>query len=124
MRKILISINPEHVAKILSGEKKFEYRTKAAKQDVDSLVIYETTPVKRVVAEAKILEVLELPPEELWEETKEYSGISKVFFDEYFNGRTVSYAYRLGEVKIYDEPLELSVYGVKSAPQSFIYLNA
>lgn len=124
MRKILISINPEHVAKILSGEKKFEYRTKAAKQDVDSLIIYETTPVKRVVAEAKILEVLELPPEELWEETKEHSGISKVFFDEYFNGRTVGYAYRLGEVKIYDEPLELSDYGVKSAPQSFIYLNA
>ena len=50
MRKILISINPEHVAKILSGEKKFEYRTKDAKRDVDSLIIYETTPVKRVVA--------------------------------------------------------------------------
>ena len=65
MRKILISINPEHVAKILSGEKKFEYRTKAAKQDVDSLIIYETTPVKRIVAEAKILEVLELTPEAL-----------------------------------------------------------
>ena len=63
MRKILISINPEHVAKILSGEKKFEYRTKAAKRDVDSLIIYETTPVKRVVAEAKIIEVIELPPE-------------------------------------------------------------
>ena len=42
--KILISINPKHVAKILSGEKKFEYRTKAAKKDVDSLIIYEKAP--------------------------------------------------------------------------------
>ena len=123
MRKILISINPEHVAKILSGEKKYEFRTKAAKKDVDSLIIYETAPVKRIVGEAKILEVLELPPEELWAETKTHSGISKSFFDDYFSNRSVAYAYRLGEIKIYDNPLELSYYGVKAAPQSFVYLN-
>ena len=123
MRKILISINPEHVAKILSGEKKYEYRTKAAKRDVDSLLIYETTPVKRVVAEAKVIEVLELTPQALWAETKEYSGITKAFFDEYFSGRDVAYAYRLGKIKIYDNPLELSYSGVKAAPQSFVYLN-
>lgn len=122
--KILISINPEHVAKILSGEKKYEYRTKAAKKDVDSLIIYETTPVKRIVAEAEIIEVLCLSPEDLWKETKRYSGISKSFYDEYFKGRKIAYAYRLGKVKAYDNPLELSDYGVKAAPQSFVYINA
>ena len=124
MRKIVISINPEHVAKILSGEKRFEYRTKAAKKDVDSLIIYETTPVKRIVAEAEILEVLCLSPEDLWKETEMYSGISKSFYDEYFKGRKIAYAYRLGKVKAYDNPLELSDYGIKAAPQSFVYINA
>ncbi|MBP5091863.1 MAG: ASCH domain-containing protein [Bacilli bacterium] len=124
MMKILISINPEHVAKILSGEKRFEYRTKAAKKDVDSLIIYETTPVKRIVAEAEILEVLCLSPEDLWKETKRYSGISKSFYDEYFKGRKIAYAYRLGKVNAYDNPLELSDYGIKAAPQSFVYINA
>ena len=124
MRKIVISINPEHVAKILSGEKRFEYRTKAAKKDVDSLIIYETTPVKRIVAEAEIIEVLCLSPEDLWKETKRYSGISKSFYDEYFKGRKVAYAYRLGKVRAYDNPLELSDYGIKTAPQSFVYINA
>ena len=124
MSKILISINPEHARKILSGEKKYEYRTKAAKRDVDSLIIYETTPIKRVVAEAKVLEVLGLPPEDLWKQTKECSGITKTFFDDYFEGRDIAYAYHLGEIKIFDSPLELSFYGVKAAPQSFIYLNA
>ena len=124
MRKIVISINPEHVAKILSGEKRFEYRTKAAKKDVDSLIIYETTPVKRIVAEAEILEVLCLSPEDLWKETEMYSGISKSFYDEYFKGRKIAYAYRLGKVKAYDNPLELSDYGIKTAPQSFVYINA
>lgn len=122
MKKILMSIHPEHVEKILSGEKRYEYRTKAAKKDVESLIIYETTPIKRVVAEAKIIEVLELPPEDLWEASKDYSGISKEFFDKYFQGRKTAYAYRLGEIKAYDTPRELSFYGIKNAPQSFVYI--
>ena len=69
MRRILISINPEHVDNIINGIKKFEYRRKAAKKDISSIIIYETTPIKRVVAEAEILEVLEMPIEELWEST-------------------------------------------------------
>ena len=123
MKKILLSINPEHVSKILSGKKAFEYRTKVAKQDVKSLLIYETSPVKRVVAEAEILEVLELPPKDLWSATKDYSGITKDFFDAYFANREVAYAYRLGNIKAYDRPMELSYFGVKAAPQSFVYVT-
>lgn len=120
--KILISINPEHVANIINGTKKYEYRKIAAKQDVSSIIIYETTPIKRIVAEAEIAEVIMLPPEELWEKTKAASGISKAFFDKYFKNRKIAYAYRLGEVKVFDIPKTLLEYGVKSAPQSFIYI--
>lgn len=124
MRKIVISINPEHVENIINGSKKFEYRTKAAKSDVKKILIYETVPVKKIVAEAEVEEVLMLPPEELWELTKNQSGISKSFFDAYFNGRNVAYAYKLGKVKVYDQPKELIDFGLKSAPQSFVYINA
>lgn len=123
-RKIVISINPEHVENIINGSKKFEYRTKAAKSDVKKILIYETVPVKKIVAEAEIEEVLMLPPEELWEQTKNQSGISKTFFDAYFNGRSVAYAYKLGKVKVYEQPKELIDFGLKSAPQSFVYINA
>ena len=41
MKKIIISINPEHVKNIINGTKKFEYRTKAAKSDVNKIIIYE-----------------------------------------------------------------------------------
>ena len=121
-RKIIISINPEHVENIINGSKKFEYRTKAAKNDVNKILIYETMPVKKVVAEAEILEVLMLPPEELWNQTKELSGITKQFFDSYFKGREVAYAYKLGKVKVYEQPKDLIEFGVKSAPQSFVYI--
>ena len=121
-RKILISINPEHVQNIIAGIKKYEYRKIAAKQDISSIIIYETTPIKRIVAEAEIVDVLELPPEELWEQTKNESGISKAFFDKYFYNRTVAFAYKLGEIKVYDTPKTLMDYGIKAAPQSFVYV--
>lgn len=121
-RKILISINPEHVENILKGIKKYEYRKIAAKEDVSSIIIYETTPVKRVVAEAEIIEVLMCPPSKLWEQTKDKSGISKKFFDKYFKGKDWAYAYKLGEVKVFETPKTLSEYGIKSAPQSFVYV--
>ena len=122
-KKIIISINPEHVQNILNGSKKFEYRTKAAKNDVEKIIIYETTPIKRIVAEAEIVEVLMMKPEELWEETKNQSGITKKFFDTYFEGRKVAYAYKIGKVKQYEEPKTLQEFGLKYAPQSFAYVN-
>lgn len=122
--KIIISINPEYVEKIISGEKKYEYRTKAAKKDVDKIIIYETTPIKKVVAEAEILDVLIMRPNELWELTKDKSGTTKSFFMSYFKGREVAYAYKLGRVTVYRRPMELSAFGVKSAPQSFVYVSS
>lgn len=121
-KKILISINPEHVKNIINGIKKYEYRKIAAKQDISSIIIYETTPVKRIVAEAEIIDVLMYSPEELWKLTKEESGISKAFFDEYFEGKEIAYAYKLGKIKVYDEPKTLLEYGIKAAPQSFVYI--
>lgn len=120
--KILISINPEHAENIIKGIKKYEYRKIAAKQDISSIIIYETTPVKKIVAEAEIIDVLMLSPDELWEQTKQASGISKQFFDKYFAGRNVAYAYKLGKIKVYDQPKSLLDYGIKAAPQSFVYI--
>ncbi len=120
--KILISINPEHVNNIINGLKKYEYRKIAAKKDIKSLIIYETTPVKRVVAEAEIIDVLMMEPEKLWDLTKKESGIDKVFFDQYFDGREVAYAYKLGKIKVYAQPKTLMEYGIKAAPQSFVYI--
>lgn len=47
--------------------------------------------------------------------------ISKKFFDEYFKNRSVAYAYKLGKVKVYDEPKSLIEFGLRAAPQSFAY---
>ena len=121
IKTIIISINPGYVREIVNGSKRYEYRTKVAKKDVDKLIIYATSPIMKVIGEAGILDVLALSPDELWEETKEFSGITKGCFDNYFKNGKIAYAYKLGKIKVYDEPKELSEFGLKSAPQSFVY---
>ena len=69
MCKLLMSINPEHVENILSGEKRYE------------------------------------------------------FFDKYYAGRSFAVAYVLGKVHRFKTPQTLEYYGIKSAPQSYVYIR-
>ena len=123
MCNILISIKPKFVEKILNGSKKYEYRKIKCKHNVDKIIIYSTSPIMKVVGEAKVEKILEDTPDNLWEKTKNYSGIDFEFYSKYFKNRSNAIAYKLTDVKKYDEPKELACYGVKSAPQSFVYLK-
>jgi predicted transcriptional regulator len=44
-------------------------------EDVDKIVIYATYPIMRVVAEANVEKVIEGNLSEVWERTKNFSGI-------------------------------------------------
>lgn len=124
MCKILMSINPIYADKILSGTKKYEYRKVKAKKDkVNKIVIYATYPIMKVVGEVEVKDILEETPEKLWNVTKEYSGVTKQFYDNYFNKSSKAIAYKLGKIKKYDEPKKLEDVGVKCVPQSFLYLD-
>ncbi|OTQ00605.1 hypothetical protein B5S43_08290, partial [Gilliamella apicola] len=61
--KVLLSIKPEFVEKILSGEKKYEFRKKLFKrQSVKTIVIYATMPIGKVVGEFDIDHVISDEP--------------------------------------------------------------
>ena len=45
MVKVLMSINPLHAEKILSGTKKYEFRKIRCKKPIDTIVIYVTAPI-------------------------------------------------------------------------------
>ena len=122
MKKILISIKKEYVDRIISGEKKYEFRTRVAKNDINKLIIYCTLPTKKVVAEVEILEIIELPKEEMWDLAKEHAGITKENFMDYFSRNKNAFAYKLGKVTVYEHEFELKHYGIKHAPQSFVYI--
>ena len=94
MYKILLSIKPEYVKSIFEGKKKFEYR---------KIILIDS-------------------PNNLWKKTKKNSGVDKKFFFEYFKEKTIGVAYQLKNIVEYDEIRSLEEFGVKCAPQSYVYL--
>ncbi|WP_334328014.1 ASCH domain-containing protein [Gilliamella apicola] len=122
--KVLLSIKPEFVEKILSGEKKYEFRKKLFKrQSIKTIVIYATMPIGKVVGEFDIDHVISDEPNLVWEKTKKYAGVSKSFYDEYFEEKSLAFAIAVGKVTLYDEPKSLNYFGKNIvAPQSYRYL--
>lgn len=122
--KVLLSIKPEHVEKILNGTKKFEFRKGIFKKpDVKSVVIYSTMPVGMIVAEFDIAEVIEDKPSTVWKKTCRYAGISKKIFDSYFHSKEKAFAIKIENLQVYEHPRHLSSLGDNiTAPQSYRYL--
>lgn len=124
MCQMLLSINPQYVQSIINGSKLYEYRKFRCRDDVDKIIIYATAPQKQVVGEAEIDEILEDDPSTVWDRTKDYSGISSSFYQEYYKGKEKAVAYHLKNLHIYDKPKTLADIGVSRAPQSFQYIPA
>lgn len=121
--RVLLSIKPEYAEKILCGEKKYEFRKTVFKNPmIKTVVIYASSPVKRIIGEFEVDYILSLDIGELWHQTMHSSGIGKEFYDSYFHGKEIGHAIRVKKAIRYREYLELSDYDIKYAPQSFLYL--
>lgn len=123
MSKILMPINPIYVEKILSGTKKYEYRKTLPKKNIDKMIIYSTSPIKKVIGEAEILEILIDDKEKIWELTKDNSGINKKFYNDYYKNKDKAVAYKLGKITKYKKEKDLAEYNINYSPQSFVYLD-
>jgi predicted transcriptional regulator len=123
--KVLLSIKPEFASKIFDGTKKFEYRKAVHKQkDVKTIAVYATRPVAKIIGEFDVSHVFEASPNDLWQKTQHASGITEEFFNLYFEGRDVAYAFAVGEIRKYDTPIEPSdVIDNFIAPQSYMYVS-
>ena len=120
---ILISIHPQHVEKIMSGEKRYEYR-KLVPSNIQYMIVYATAPVKQVVALIEVESIIKESPEELWKITKEYSGISRVIFMNYFDNYDIAYAIKFKTVYKLERHIPLTYFkDIVRAPQSYMYLK-
>lgn len=122
--KVLLSIKPEFALKIFEGSKKYEFRRVVFKnRDVRKIVVYASAPVSRVIGEFDVETVIKKDIANLWEETKEFSGISEDYYLSYFDGKDEGFAIKVKEPKMYKKDLCLKEnFGVKP-PQSFLYLR-
>jgi len=117
--QVLLSIHPEHAEKILSGEKKFEFRKSIFKNEaVNRILIYATMPVGKVIGDFEIESIIDDKPHRVWNSTKSYAGISRKFF-----GRDRAVAIEVKNPRRFKKPLALSDLAEgMCAPQSFRYV--
>lgn len=123
MCTILLPIKPEYANRIVEQTKLYEYRKNICKKNIDKIVIYSTSPVKRIIAEVEVKAVISNTPNKLWNETKQYSGISKTKYMKYFENKDIAFAYELGKVIVYKQPKKLEDIGIDYYPQSYVYLT-
>lgn len=121
--KVLLSIKPEFAEKIFNGTKKYEFRKSIFKnKNVDTVVVYASSPLQYVIGEFKIETILSDNVDRIWEQTHESSGISEDFYRMYFAHKTNAFAIKIGRVIKYKRHKRLSEYNVAFAPQSYVYL--
>ena len=121
--RVLLSIKPEFANKIFDGTKKFEFRKSIFKnKDINTVVVYASSPVQRVIGEFEIERILNFDLDTLWSLTQDFSGISEDFFYEYFADKEVGYAIKIKKTKKYRNPKNLREEFNLFPPQSFAYL--
>lgn len=122
--KVLLSVKPEFVEKIFARTKKYEFRKALFKRSgVKYVIIYASAPIKRVVGEFEIDDILSDDVDVVWDKTKKYSGITKAFYKSYFQNRKVANAIKIGHIRKYEKSRQLSDYNIQQAPQSFCYID-
>lgn len=122
-KAIILSIHPKHIAKIISGEKRYEFRKKIP-TDIEYIVVYATAPIKKIVAVIEIDVVLKDSPQNIWEQTQQYAGISYEFLMHYFNDNPDAYAIKFKNIHRLPTPVDLTLMkNIRSAPQSYQYVN-
>jgi len=121
---VLLSIKPEFAKKIFAGTKKFEFRKSIFKyQNINKIIVYASSPVKKVIGEFLIDKILIDDIDTLWNITSAHSGITKEFYQEYFKDKNKAYAIKIGKTIRYKKSRTLNEYNIKTAPQSFVYIK-
>ncbi len=123
MCKILLPIKPKYVDEIIKGNKTFEFRKNIPKRKVDKVVIYCSSPVMKIIGEFEVKQIHSGSPKEIWNLTVGKRGINKKEYNVYYNEKNKAYAYEIDNLYVYEQEKNLIDFNIKSAPQSFMYLD-
>jgi len=128
MKDIILSIKDKYTAKILSGEKLYEFRGWIWKEQVKYVYIYSSGVTKQIVARFEVASIDCNTPLNIWEQYQNYSGVTKEEFFKYvdkFNYDRI-YSIKIDNLEILkeDKYINLDLLKLKNAPQRFKYLNS
>lgn len=120
--KVVLSIKPEFAEKIFEGTKKFEFRKSIFKnKDVETVIVYASSPVQKVIGEFDIEHIINDNLQELWNLTQNYAGITEEYFYDYFQNKESGFAIKIKKYRKYKIPKNLKEEFNLLPPQSFSY---
>jgi predicted transcriptional regulator len=119
---ILLSVEPRFAEAILSGDKKWEFRTRGFQLRPKKVYIYCTSPVQKIVGFFRIEKTIFGPREKIWKICGKESGITCEEFINRFRNRYV-YAMKIAEAKRFIYPVKLSLLRIHTPPRSFVYIG-
>ncbi|ANH00777.1 MULTISPECIES: hypothetical protein [Leptospira] len=123
-RVVFLPIKPEFAHKIINGEKNIEFRKKFSSQDVETIVIYSSSPEQRVIGYATIDSIVVDTPASLWDRFSKKGGIDKERFSSYFNGKMTGIGIKIKSVSKLKEPVTPNQLGIEGAiPQNFKFVD-
>lgn len=116
MKAIYISIKPEHIKRIISGIKNYEFRKYISLKEFDTMFIYVSSPICKLKYIIKISDIIKYPNKIL------ENGYGN---DDFNKGlKSAKYAYKIDRVYELDEYISLKDLKEKfnfNAPQRYAY---
>ena len=123
-RIVLLSIKPQYAEKIAQGLKKVEFRKKVFVDSVDTVYVYSSSPVKKIIGYFNKTSIVEATPDKLWEDFSQVGLISKTDFQNYYKMHEVGYGIEIKKFIHFAEPIDPKDYDPKfRAPQSYCYID-
>lgn len=127
-RALLVSLRPRFASLLLSGEKTVEVRRTSPDVQPNSLVLmYESSPTRRLVGRGRVRAIDVAPPAEIWRRHGAATGVTGEEFDAYFEGTTRAVAITIADARALARPASLDELRQRWAdfrpPQSFRYLS-
>ena len=109
LQPLILSLKPRHAELIFKGLKKVELRRRIASQiSGRDVIIYVSSPVRKLRGGFRVGRVWEGSPDEVWNSIAQFAAIARQEFDAYFQGQTVAYALEVTNLWEYQSPVGLN----------------
>jgi type I restriction enzyme S subunit len=122
---VLLSVKPKYAAKIVKGEKKYEFRKRIfTRKDIEQIYIYSTSLVSKIIGAITIKGILEGSPAKIWGKCSFYSGMTEEEYFCYFKDKENTFAIEIKDVKVFTEIVDpYMIFDKFIPPQSFCYFD-
>jgi len=121
---VFLPIKPIYAKKLIAGEKKYEFRKRGFRLDLTHIIIYASSPLRRIVGVAEVQRVIVDSPTATWERAKQAAGISRKAYREYFQGKSKAYAIKISKIIPFSNWIDpVSLENGFKVPQSFSYVD-